>query len=118
MAKNEDAHRRQIADRLRKTREYLGLSQEEVSNAVKIARPAISLIESGERKVDALELKKFAVLYHQTVGYFIDGVDEKGSDVPQEVAFLARTATQLAPEDQKELLRFAEFLKAKTKKTR
>ncbi len=116
MSINEDTHRRQIGLRLKETREYLRLSQDEVASAVKIARPAISLIESGERKVEALELKRFADLYRQPVAYFIGGEEESSTAVPKEVAFLARTATQLTPEDQKELLRFAQFLKAKTKK--
>lgn len=116
MSINEDTHRRQIGQRLKETREYLRLSQDEVASAVKIARPAISLIESGERKVGALELKKIADLYRQPVAYFI-GEEGPATAVPKDVAFLARTATQLTPEDQKELLRFAQFLKAKTKKT-
>lgn len=117
MSTNEDTQRRQIGKRLKETREYLGLSQDEVANVVKIARPAISLIESGERKVDALELKKFADLYRQPVAYFIDEEDDATATMPKEVAFLARTATQLTSDDQKELLRFAQFLKAKTRKT-
>lgn len=117
MPTNEETQRRQIGRRLKETREYLGLSQDEVATAIKIARPAISLVESGERKVDALELKKFADLYRQSVAYFLGETDETATALAKDVAFLARTATQLTPEDQKELLRFAQFLKAKGKRS-
>ena len=33
-------------------------------------RPAVSLMESGQRKVDALELKKLAELYQRPVADF------------------------------------------------
>ena len=115
MSSHETTYRKEIGERLKQAREYLGLSQEEVSKAVNMARSAISLIESGERKVEALELKKFAEFYRHPVSYFIDEDIQGEADVSKEVAFLARTATQLTPEDQKELLRFARFLKAKTK---
>lgn len=112
MSDNQEI-RRQIGQRLKETREYLGLSQDETAKAIGIARPAISLIESGDRKVEALELKKLAELYHQPSSYFLE---ESGTPtIPDEVAFLARAASELTAEDQTELLRFAQFLKARTK---
>ena len=60
---NDD--RQSLGARLREAREYLGLSQDEVARVVSLPRPAVSLIESGQRKVDALELKKFAELYRR-----------------------------------------------------
>jgi transcriptional regulator with XRE-family HTH domain len=108
--------RRQIGQRLRETREYLGLSQDEVAKSLGIARPAISLIESGDRKVEALELKKFAELYQQPTAYFL--AEKHSQSVSDEVAFLARAASELTPDDQTELVRFAQFLKARTKTDR
>jgi transcriptional regulator with XRE-family HTH domain len=124
MPTTEENDRRKIGLRLKEMREYLGLSQDEVAKALKMPRPAVSLIESGERKVDALELKKFADLYQQPVDYF---VSEKADNArtakepahlqraPRDVAQLARTATKLSPEDRSELVRFAEFLRSKPK---
>jgi transcriptional regulator with XRE-family HTH domain len=111
---NQEEVRRNIGLRLKEAREYLGFSQDEVAKSLKIPRPAISLIESGERKVEALELKKFADLYQQPVDYFISGKSEV-SEGNKELAFLARTATKLTQEDREELLRFAQFLQAKSK---
>src|SRR5687767_4810763 len=124
MPSNEDHDRRIIGQRLKDTREYLGLSQDEVAKAVDLPRPAISLIESGERKVDALELKRFADVYQQTVDFFLTGQTGKkaaAKDVdqlarmPREVAHLARAVKKLTKEDREELLRFAQFLQSKSK---
>ena len=107
---SHDDDRKILSERLREAREYLGFSQEEVAGYLKVPRSALSLMERGQRKVDALELKKLARLYKRPVGYFTDeGVDEDsyGADV----AHVARKASQLAPEDREELARFADFLR-------
>jgi transcriptional regulator with XRE-family HTH domain len=103
--------RKAMGDRLREAREYLGFSQEEVATYLGIPRSALSLIEAGTRKVDALELKKLAGLYKRPVAYFTgeEGEEEYG----EEVAHLARKARELSPEDRAELGRFADFLRAK-----
>ena len=58
--------------RLRTSRDYLGFSQDEVAKHLGISRTALSNIESGQRKVDALELKKLAALYQRSIAYFTD----------------------------------------------
>jgi len=124
MPNKQENDRKKIGLRLKEMREYLGLSQDEVARALKMPRPAVSLIESGERKVDALELKKFADLYQRPIDYFVsEKAEPTGSSqepahlqrAPREVAKLARTATKLSPEDRSELVRFAEFLRSKPK---
>lgn len=124
MPNNQENDRKKIGLRLKEIREYLGLSQDEVAKAIKMPRPAVSLIESGERKVDALELKKFAELYQRPIDYFVsEKVDTTDTAkepahlqrTPRDVAQLARTATKLSPEDRSELVRFAEFLRSKPK---
>jgi transcriptional regulator with XRE-family HTH domain len=104
-----------LAEKLRQAREYLGLSQEEVSKAVGIPRAAISLVESGQRRVDALELKKFATVYERPVSYFT-GEDYSTPYLPDEVEYLARAAAGLSQQDREELARFAEFLQLRATK--
>lgn len=104
--------RKMLGQRLRDVREYLGLSQDEVAKATDLARSAVSLIEAGQRKVDALELKKLAELYQRPASEFT-GELEVAAPPPKAVAHLARAAAQLSEADQAELLRFAEFLRAK-----
>jgi transcriptional regulator with XRE-family HTH domain len=107
--------RTELGSKLKTAREYLGLSQEEVSRILGLARSAVSLIESGERKVNAAELKKFAEIYQKPLGYFTG----EAAAPPESVAHLARLATELSQKDRQELLRFAEFLQSrKESKTR
>jgi hypothetical protein len=73
----------------------------------------LSNIESGQRKVDALELKILADLYRQSIGYFTGDVDA-ATTLPADVAHLARTASELSAEDRQELGRFAEYLRARS----
>ncbi|HKW17053.1 MAG TPA: helix-turn-helix transcriptional regulator [Terriglobales bacterium] len=101
-----------LAELLKQAREYLSLSQDEVAKAVGIARAAISLIESGQRRVDALELKKFAAVYQRPVSYFT-GDEVAEATLPSEVEHLARAAANLSSKDREELARFAEFLQSR-----
>jgi transcriptional regulator with XRE-family HTH domain len=112
MATNPEAERAKLGERLREAREYLQLSQDEVARALGIPRAAMSLIESGQRKVDALELKKLAEIYQRPLSYFTGG-EGKTSKLPTEVEHLARKAAALSDRDRAELSRFAEFLKSR-----
>lgn len=109
-AKEDD--RKAMGDRLREAREYLGFSQEEVATYLGVPRSALSLIETGTRKVDALELKKLASLYKRSVAYFTgEGGDDE--EFGEDVAHLARKVRELSAEDRAELGRFADFLRSK-----
>lgn len=108
----EDIERWQkLGEKLRVAREYLDLSQEEAANAVGMPRSALSLIENGRRKVDAVELESFAKLYRQSIESFTGSA--KQAPLPENVNALARAATNLSEEDREELLRFAKFLQKK-----
>lgn len=107
-----EGDRRAMGERLRQAREYLGFSQEEVAKYLNVSRSALSNIETGQRKVDALELKKLASLYKRPVTHFT-GEDPEDQAVGEEVAHLARKASELSSEDRAELSRFADFLRAK-----
>jgi transcriptional regulator with XRE-family HTH domain len=93
----------------------LGLSQEEAAKAIGLTRSAISLIESGQRRVDTIELKKFCEVYQRSIAEFTGDV-EVDAPLPENIAILARAASKLTDTDQIELLRFAEFLSAKPAK--
>ena len=100
-----------LAAKLKAAREYVGLSQEEVAEILKVPRSAISMIEKGDRKVDAIELKQLARVYQRNLHHFT-GTNEK-SELPKEIAHLARTASKLKPKDLEELTLFAQFLQSK-----
>ena len=106
-----DEARKQLAERLREAREYLGLSQEEVAQNVRLPRPAVSQIENGNRKVDAIELAKLAKLYQRPVSFFTG--EEPVGEAPQ-IELLKRAAAELSEKDQNEVLRFADFLRSRS----
>ncbi|MHA6757853.1 helix-turn-helix domain-containing protein [Streptacidiphilus sp. PAMC 29251] len=105
-----DPELERLCERLRRTRDYQGMSQQYVSHAIGIPRSAISNIERGLRQVDSLELKKLARLYSLPVSYFLSDQDNTdpaalaGAEIP-------RALTDLTDGDLKEVLNFAEFLK-------
>lgn len=105
---NEEIKWANIGERLKKAREYLELSQDEVASALGLKRPAISKIENGKRKVDAVELGQFSNLYEQS----IESLTGAASDVPlpSNVKALARAATDLSKDDREKLLDFAKYL--------
>jgi transcriptional regulator with XRE-family HTH domain len=104
---NDD--RSALAARLKEMREYLKLSQEEVAQMLKIPRSAISLIENGERRVEAVELKRFAEVYQCPLEHLTGSV-AKDDHNSKQIAFLARAVSKLSQKDRDELLRFARFL--------
>lgn len=111
---SDDEQRRRLGDRLREARKYLGLKQEEVAAYLKIQRTALTDIESGRRRVEAIELTRLAKLYRQPVAYFT-GEDEASAGLPVDVAHLARQAADLSQQDRDELGRFAEYLRARSR---
>jgi transcriptional regulator with XRE-family HTH domain len=111
----KDDDRKALGERLREAREYLGFSQDQVATFLGVSRSALSLMETGQRKVDALELKKLAELYKRPVGFFT-GEDTEEVSFGADVKHLARKVSQLSPDDREELGRFADFLRARKQK--
>jgi transcriptional regulator with XRE-family HTH domain len=107
--KDGDEAGRDLGERLRRSREYLGLSQGEVGEALGVSRPAITQMEAGRRKVSTLELRKLARLYGQSYEYFLGEVPEVIEDETSQALF--RTARDLTDEDRQQVLRFAQFLR-------
>lgn len=112
---DKDDDRKALGERLREAREYLGFSQDQVATFLGVSRSALSLIETGQRKVDALELKKLAGLYKKPVGHFTGEAAEETS-FGADVKHLARKVSELSPDDREELGRFADFLRARKRK--
>jgi transcriptional regulator with XRE-family HTH domain len=96
--------------RLRQAREFLGLSQEAVAEALGIPRASISAMETGRRKVSSLELRDLAHLYKRPLDWFYASETEP-IDEDETVVALFRATRTLNQEDKEQVLRFAEFLK-------
>ena len=114
---SDEEQRKRLGERLRDARNYLGLKQEEVATYLNIQRTALTDIEAGRRKVDALELAKLAKLYKQPASFFT-GEEPAAGELTAEVAHLARQAAELSSQDRQELGRFAEYLRARAKPPR
>jgi transcriptional regulator with XRE-family HTH domain len=101
-----------LADRLRTSRELVGLSQQAITDLTGIPRSAVSDIERGVRRVDSLELKRLAVIYGQSMEYLL-GSDQPGDQDPQDTSLghLARAHAGLTSTDRDKLIAFAQFLR-------
>lgn len=69
---DDDHARAKLGARLREAREAVGLSQAAVAPKVQISRSAISLLETGQRRITALELKRLAQLYKCSVDEILE----------------------------------------------
>lgn len=95
----KEVNYKKVGEKLRKAREYLKLTQEQVANILNIGRDAIIRIEKGSRKIDAEELSKFSILYKISMEDILDC----SVHVYNESAF-ARGFDKLSEKDQKEIL--------------
>ncbi len=100
----DDIVRRKLAERLRDARQQRGLSQSFVAQRLGVPRPAISHIESGQRRVEAVELAILAEMYGRTVSYFTMPTEPK-------VERLIRAIADMSDADRDEVLAFVEHLK-------
>jgi transcriptional regulator with XRE-family HTH domain len=108
--RDDEQEWRALGERLRESREFLGLSQQDVAQLLKLTRPAVTNIETGKRKVSTLELREFARLYRKPYDWLIG---ESSDSVPAEdelTQALYRTTSELSDRDRAQLLRFAQFL--------
>ena len=60
-----------IGERLKRARESLGLTQEDVATKLEIGRPRYSDIENGKRDVPLKDLYRFAEFYGRPIDYFV-----------------------------------------------
>jgi transcriptional regulator with XRE-family HTH domain len=111
-AAKEASERQLLGERLRDARKYLGLNQEDVAAHLKIPRTALVDIESGQRRVEALELTRLAKLYKQPIGFFTG--EDAAATLPASVMFLAKQAAELSDQDKAEVSRFVEYLRARS----
>ena len=104
----DEREQAELGARLRASREYIGLLQEDVAGALGIPRTSVAALEAGKRKVTGLEIRRLARLYRRSVGWLLGEEDVELQDAEP----LFRAAAALSAEDRAQVLRFAEFLAA------
>ncbi len=62
---------RQLRERLRKARVAAGLTQVDVARSLGRPQSYVSKCESGERRIDPVELQGFAKLYRKPLSFFV-----------------------------------------------
>jgi len=62
---------RYIVARLREAREKAHLTQKQVANLLGVTQSFVSKVESGQYRVDVVQLSQFAKLYKKNLKFFI-----------------------------------------------
>jgi len=60
-----------LAQQLRKAREASGLEQRKVAEFLDKTQSYVSKIESGQRRIDVIQLQEFAKIYKKKIEFFI-----------------------------------------------
>lgn len=60
-----------MLQRLREARKRAGLTQVEVARALRRPQSYVTKCELGERRIDPVELQRFAKLYRTRLSYFL-----------------------------------------------
>lgn len=92
------AFEQQLIDRIRSLRERLGLTQQQVADKLGVARSTLAQIETGQRKVSAVELVTFARIFGITCEELLDA--KKEPEVKIEYATQSTSAKQRVSEPQ------------------
>ncbi len=96
-----------IGNKIKETRERAGMSQNALAKALGYhSATAISLIESGDRKVEVEILQKIAGLLHMDIKFFLG----KDTSTPT-INYALRADKKLTQEDEKQILNFIDFVK-------
>ena len=72
MATRHPERYRKLLERLREARKAAGLSQEAVAAALGVRQKYVSKIETGERRIDPVELQELADLYRKPIQFFLE----------------------------------------------
>jgi transcriptional regulator with XRE-family HTH domain len=57
---------------LKKARQEAGLDQNRVAKLLKVTQSYISKVESGQRRIDIVQLKEFARIYKKQITFFVE----------------------------------------------
>ncbi|VAX35220.1 hypothetical protein MNBD_UNCLBAC01-242 [hydrothermal vent metagenome] len=61
-----------VVEKLKKARQEAGLDQEKVAKKIGATQSYISKLESGQRKIDIVQLKELSKIYKKKISDFIE----------------------------------------------
>ena len=93
LAKRADA---QVGMRIRKCRVSMGLTQQDVADALKISYQQFQKYERGENRVSAGRLYEIAMRLEVDFGYFFDGLEPTSEGGPMEHDGKDRSTIEMA----------------------
>lgn len=101
-----------IGNKIKEARELKKMSQLKLAKSIGYeSATAISLFESGARRISIEDLEKIAKILLKDINYFL-GYDNKNIDME----YALRVNKKLSIEDKEEILNFIEYIKSKNKK--
>lgn len=106
-----------IASRLREARKMAGLTQGQVASQMKLHRPTISEIESGNRSVTVTELTEFAELYEVDVAWLAGEGAKKLDPHDDRVQLAFRDLEKLSEKDLDKLMTALAAIKQQRRKS-
>jgi transcriptional regulator with XRE-family HTH domain len=99
-----------IGLKIREARQAANMAQKDLALSIGYeSATAISLIESGERKISIVDLKQLAKILHKNIKFFLGNNNNEKTDI----RYALRANEDLSKTDQEEILRFIEFIKMK-----
>ncbi len=60
-----------LVEQLKKARKEIGMDQKDVAKALGKTQSYVSKIEAGQRRIDVIQLKDFAIIYKKDISFFI-----------------------------------------------
>ena len=110
--KNTEDRYQLIGRKVREARESAGMSQKALADSIGFeSATAISLIESGERRVAIEQLEIIGRTLHRDIKYFL-GQETEGASLQ----FALSADKELTTSDKKQILSFIEFVKNNRKR--
>lgn len=100
----------ELATRLRKAREAIGISQLQAAEALHLPRTAITQIEADNRSVSTLELTKLAKLYRHSISYFLDETPSNEEDIDK-MFYRAKPGLDKSPKFKEQLHHYVNLCK-------
>jgi len=101
-----------IGQRLKAAREQAGLSQSQVAALLKLHRPTISQIESGNRQIKPAEITQLAKLYTVKDSWILNGDTTEGRFQDPRIELAARELGKLKKQDLDKLLSLLSSLRS------